>query len=149
MIIWLGLAFMFFAIDRITKYYALYYFMAQDYVFTSFFNGTYLLNTGVSFGLLSSDNTVYFWMLTISICFINYFLLTYWFKTNHNINFLSVGLFLINTGSLSNIVDRVAYAGVVDWIDIHYHEYSFPVFNFADVYIFLGALLTLYTYIKE
>lgn len=149
MILYTVIACIFLAVDRITKYVSLIYCTKEDYVFNSFLHATYLLNPGVSYGFLTPTNTLYFWALTIAICFINTGLLFYWFRYRNTYNSLSFGLFLINIGSLSNIIDRVLYKGVIDWIYIHYEKYSFAVFNVADIYICIGGLLVLYTYAKE
>ncbi|RTL06079.1 signal peptidase II [Candidatus Dependentiae bacterium] len=149
MMFWLLIGCILFTADRITKYLALVYFAQKDYVFNVFLEGTYLLNQGVTYSFLTPKNAMYFWALTFLICIVNACLLLYWFNFKNTYTIFSFGLFLINIGSVSNIIDRFVYRGVVDWIYIHYQEYSFAVFNFADIYISLGIILILYSYITN
>lgn len=55
-----------------------------------------------------------------------------------------VGLIAIIAGSLSNIVDRFIYGGVIDFIELSYNQWIWPVFNVADVAIVCGIGLILY-----
>lgn len=59
-----------------------------------------------------------------------------WFKKSRNL-----GLFLILTGGLSNLLDRLVLGYVIDWLFLPF--FPFSVFNLADVYITLGLILTL------
>ena len=52
-----------------------------------------------------------------------------------------LGLLLIIIGAISNIFDRVINNYVLDFIFLHYKEYYWPAFNFADIYISIGVLL--------
>lgn len=149
MIFWVLIGCILLAIDRITKYLAIVYFGQEDYIFNAFLQGTYLLNPGVSYGFLTPTNTLYFWALTIVICLINTGLLLYWFRSQKRYNAFSFGLFLINIGSVSNIIDRFIYQGVIDWIYIQYQQYSFAVFNVADMYISLGIVFIVYSYARN
>ena len=59
------------------------------------------------------------------------------------------GLAVIIAGALSNIVDRVMNNYVLDFIYLHYKDFYWPAFNFADIYITFGVLMILYQVLKE
>lgn len=52
---------------------------------------------------------------------------------------MSIGYSLIIGGALGNIVDRLIYGAVFDFIHLHYKDYSFPIFNLADSFISIGV----------
>ena len=54
------------------------------------------------------------------------------------------GEMLVLVGGTSNLMDRLIYGGVIDFIHISYGKYSFPIFNFSDVYIILGVCFMFY-----
>jgi len=59
------------------------------------------------------------------------------------------GLVLIIAGALSNIIDRGINNYVLDFIYLHYKDFYWPAFNFADIYITFGVLMILYQVLKE
>ena len=59
------------------------------------------------------------------------------------------GLSLVIAGAVSNIADRALNNYVLDFIYLHYKEYYWPAFNFADVYITFGIFMILYQILKE
>ena len=54
------------------------------------------------------------------------------------------GLLIILSGAISNIIDRIYNGYVVDFIYIHYKDFYWPAFNFADIYITIGFLIIFY-----
>ena len=64
-------------------------------------------------------------------------------------NFEKWGLILIIAGAFSNIIDRAMHNYVLDFIYLHYKEFYWPAFNFADIYITFGVVMILYKAIKE
>ena len=59
------------------------------------------------------------------------------------------GLTLIIAGAISNIVDRGMNDYVLDFISLHYKDFYWPAFNFADIYITFGVLMIFYQVLKE
>ena len=102
-----------------------------------FLDIAHIHNYGISFGLFAnflSPNFIILIGLTIII------ILLYWMhKSNDKLE--KLGLLLIIIGAISNIFDRVINNYVLDFIFLHYKEYYWPAFNFADIYISIGALL--------
>ena len=72
---------------------------------------------------------------------ISLWIITYSKKLN-TIGF--IGYNIIAGGAIGNVIDRVIYGKVVDFIDVHYKEYHWPTFNMADSFIFIGVLVFIY-----
>lgn len=56
---------------------------------------------------------------------------------------LSAGLALILSGAIGNVIDRIAYGHVIDFLDVYYQDWHWPAFNVADSCIFVGAALVI------
>jgi signal peptidase II len=108
-----------------------------------FFNLTYVHNPGAAFSFLSEAGGWQRWFfsglaLTISIG------ITIWLaKLQKHETLLAAALSLILGGAIGNLVDRVAYGYVIDFIDVYYGNSHFPAFNIADAAINLGVFLML------
>jgi signal peptidase II len=108
-----------------------------------FFNLTYVHNPGAAFSFLSEAGGWQRWFfsglaLTISIG------ITIWLaKLQKHETLLAAALSLILGGAIGNLIDRVAYGYVIDFIDVYYGNSHFPAFNIADAAINLGVFLLL------
>ncbi|MDG1286103.1 MAG: signal peptidase II [Rickettsiales bacterium] len=114
---------------------------------TSFFNLVLVWNRGVSFGMLSNHPE---WMpiiLTIVALAITAMLLVWLWKAESRLAAISLG-FVIG-GAIGNIIDRILYGAVVDFLDFHLNEWHWPAFNIADAAIFIGVVLLLIETIIE
>lgn len=103
---------------------------------TDFFDYVLVWNTGVSYGLFG-DMPIAVLGTVIGIAIVA--LLVWWWRSTQLV--VQIGLMLAIGGALSNAVDRVAYGAVADFFHFHWGEYSFYIFNLADVAISLGVLL--------
>ena len=129
-----------FVLDRLFKLYILNLAEIEkqvDIYISPFLNLYLIWNTGVGFGLFSSDQPFYYNLVTIFIVLINILILIMIFKSKIYRKFF---LLMILGGSLGNLFDRLYYAAVPDFIDIHYGNYHWFVFNIADIFISLGIL---------
>ena len=99
-------------------------------------------NKGISFGMLSDFMNINFFMIIITTI-ISLFLFL-WFLRTTNKN-LSISLAFIVSGAIGNLLDRLNYKAVVDFIDIHIGNLHWPTFNLADSYITIGAFIYIYT----
>ena len=129
-----------FVLDRLFKLYILNLAEIEkqvDIYISPFLNLYLIWNTGVGFGLFSSDQPFYYNLVTIVIVLINILILIMIFKSKIYRKFF---LLMILGGSLGNLFDRLYYAAVPDFIDIHYGNYHWFVFNIADIFISLGIL---------
>ena len=104
---------------------------------TTFLNFNLIWNEGIAFGLFSFDEKFYYNLITIIICLI--ILIIIWLMLKSN-GFEKISFLLIIGGSLGNIYDRIYYSAVPDFIDIHFNNYHWFIFNVADIFITLGIL---------
>lgn len=98
-------------------------------------------NRGVSFGLLSSDSSWGPWLLSGFALVVCGFLLAWLIRARSWP--LIWGLGAVIGGAIGNVIDRVLYGAVVDFIDVHYAAWHWPAFNIADSAITLGVGLLL------
>jgi signal peptidase II len=112
-------------------------------VHPDFFHFKYTRNPGAAFGFLSRDDSALRrpFFIAVSVLAVVVILWIYRKVTWHQ-KLLMISLCLIVGGALGNLVDRVAYGWVIDFIDWHwYDKYTWPTFNIADAQISLGVAL--------
>lgn len=106
-------------------------------IIKNFFNITYVKNTGAAFSILEDKST---FLIIISIIFI--ILLDKYIKKEKEYNKLTILSYgLIMGGIFGNLLDRIMYHSVIDFLDFTIFNYSFPIFNFADICITVGIFL--------
>ena len=129
-----------FSFDRISKLFILNLAEGEKYIdiyFNSFLNFHLIWNTGVGFGLFSSETNFYYNLITLLIVLINIIILIMAIKSQDYKLFFFL---IILGGSFSNLFDRIYYHAVPDFIDIHYSDFHWFVFNVADIFITLGIV---------
>tara|TARA_Y100000590_G_scaffold393018_1_gene470921 strand:+ start:1471 stop:1938 length:468 start_codon:yes stop_codon:yes gene_type:complete len=134
-----------FVIDRITKLYIIQLQESGidvDFYIFSFLNFYLVWNTGIGFGLMSMEADIYYHILTIFILIINVFLIYYLFRIK---NLQAYFIALIIGGSLGNLFDRIYYYAVPDFIDFHFENYHWFIFNVADIFITIGVIGFMFT----
>ena len=126
--------------DRVTKFYLLNL-QAEgidiDFYIYSFLNFYLVWNSGVGFGLASMEANIYYHIVTAVIVIVNIGLIYFLVKSKGGYAYL---LALIIGGSLGNLLDRIYYHAVPDFIDLHLANYHWFVFNVADIFITLGII---------
>ena len=134
----------FFAVflDQISKYFFITKFTIDESVpvIKNIFHLTLTKNTGGAFSFFSGNNSLFFWLSLIIIGILLYSLSQF---PKNNLVLISMGLIL--GGAIGNILDRIFYGGVVDFLDFR----IWPVFNFADSFISLGVAGIILYYFKE
>ena len=126
--------------DRATKFFVLFYHFKQ-YNITSFLQFELLFNRGMSWGMFGSDNNAIFFIVSTFISLVTVLIALYAYR-RYKAGYVIVGEVMAIAGSVSNIVDRIAYGGVIDFIVFHVGSWSWPVFNVADVFIVVGIFLS-------
>jgi len=139
----LAIALMVLVLDQLTKWLALDVLDlgARPIVVTSFFNLVLVWNRGVSFGMLDGIGAITPWLLSGLALGVVIGLL-FWLKQSAH-PLIATGLGLVIGGAFGNVVDRVRYGAVVDFLDFHLAGYHWPAFNIADAGICIGAGLIL------
>jgi signal peptidase II len=108
---------------------------------TSFFNLVRVRNNGVSFGMFHNLEyaQIVFSILQIAIIIVLLILL---YKNTKG--YLTIAFSLIIGGALGNLIDRIRYKAVADFLDFHLFAYHWPAFNLADSVIFIGVAMLLF-----
>ncbi|MFQ5915137.1 MAG: signal peptidase II [Nitrospinota bacterium] len=113
-------------------------------VIPGFFNLTFIRNPGAAFGFLASGNpsivTPLFVIISVIVaaCIVYYYL-----KSDPGLQLHRWGLPLILGGAIGNLIDRVRFRSVVDFLDFYVGNYHWPAFNAADSAITIGVGLIL------
>lgn len=104
-----------------------------------FFNLTYAHNTGAAFSLLSEAGGWQRWLFASLAVIISTFIGLWLARLKSNEVLLAVALSLILGGAIGNLIDRVAYGYVIDFLDVYYQSWHWPAFNIADSAICIGV----------
>ena len=133
-----------FFIDRISKFIVISYdknSFSNDMFSSKFLNIYLIWNEGIAFGLFSFNDKFNYNILTFIICVITSIVLYFVFKTK---GIEKYSFLMIFSGSLGNIFDRLFYSAVPDFIDIHYQNFHWFIFNVADIFITLGVIILIF-----
>jgi len=129
------------ALDQLSKAAVLAYFagraLGEHDVVTSFFNLTLTYNRGISFGLFNGGaglNALVFSLAAAAIVAA----LVFWLSRVES-PFLAVAIGLIIGGAAGNVIDRIRFGAVVDFLDFHVGALHWPAFNVADSAICIGV----------
>ena len=109
---------------------------------TSFFNLAMVWNRGVSFGLFSAESDAGRYALAGFALLITGFLTAWLARVESKL--LAVSLGFVIGGAIGNVIDRVLYGAVADFLDFHALGYHFYTFNVADTAISLGVALLIF-----
>jgi len=139
---WLGVAFIVILIDQITKITITRMFMhGEEKPITGFFNLVLAYNPGAAFSFLAAEGGWQRYLFTaiglVAVGFIVYLL-----RKHAGQRMFCWALALILGGALGNLIDRMAYGHVIDFLDFYWRGLGhFPAFNVADSAICVGAFL--------
>ncbi len=126
-------------LDFLTKQWALARLTDQGFIeVTSFFNLVLVWNRGVSFGMFQAGSEEGRWLLVGVALVVSAVLVIWLWRERRSLPRLAIWLIL--AGALGNVVDRVRYGAVVDFLDFHAFGYHWPAFNVADSAIVVGAV---------
>ena len=143
---WLLLSTAIVVLDQVTKQLVIENMtLYQRVQITSFFDLVRLHNTGAAFSFLADASGWQNWLFTGIAVVVSVGIL-YWLVTlpAKDRRTLAMGLALVLGGAVGNVIDRSFYGYVVDFILLHYQEWSYPAFNIADSAITCGVILILY-----
>lgn len=141
MLKWLALSFVVIVADQAAKYAVLQHFAVNEgLALTPFFNLVLVYNRGAAFSLLATAGG---WQreFFIGIALAASAWVIYLLRRHSAQARFSAALALILGGALGNVIDRLLYGAVVDFLDFHAFGYHWPAFNVADSAITCGAVL--------
>lgn len=108
-----------------------------------YFNLTYVHNTGAAFSFLSEAGGWQRWLFA-GLAMLMSGLITVWLlRLKAHETLLAIALALVLGGAVGNLIDRVAYGYVIDFLDVYYQDWHWPAFNIADSAICVGVALML------
>ena len=113
-----------------------------------FLNWLLLFNPGAAFSFLAQGSGWQRWFFTILGILASVYII-YLLRKSLEDKLLCVALSLILGGALGNVIDRIMYGAVVDFIDLHYANWHWPAFNVADSAICVGAALIIYSELRK
>ncbi|MDG1438538.1 MAG: signal peptidase II [Emcibacteraceae bacterium] len=134
-----------FILDRISKWWFLDVFDLPNkgtVEILPIFDVVMVWNRGVSFGFMSASDDFGRWALVVmNLAIVG--VLIYWLRSAKTI-LLSGAIGLVIGGAFGNIYDRVKFGAVADYFQFHWQDWYFAVFNVADSFIFIGAVLLIF-----
>lgn len=108
-----------------------------------FFKLTYVHNTGAAFSFLSEAGGWQRWFFAGLALAISVVIAVWLTRLKKHETLLAVALALVLGGAVGNLIDRLAYGYVIDFLDVYYGTWHWPAFNVADSAITLGVILML------
>jgi signal peptidase II len=108
-----------------------------------YFNLTYVHNTGAAFSFLSEAGGWQRWFFAGLALVISIVIAVWLARLKQHETLLAVALSLVFGGAIGNLIDRLAYGYVIDFLDVYYQTWHWPAFNIADSAITLGVILML------
>ena len=133
-----------FIIDRVSKVYLLNLYengIDVDFYIFPFLNIYLAWNTGIGFGLFSTDPNIFYHFLTALIGMINLVLIILLFNLNGIRKYF---ISMILGGSFGNFIDRIYYFAVPDFVDLHIGSFHWFIFNIADIFITIGIICLIF-----
>ena len=140
MLTWLGLALIILIADQFTKVLIVGNYALGDSTYvTNFFNVVRAHNTGAAFSFLAGAGGWQRWFFT-GIGVVAAIFMVWMLKSHSGQKLFSFAISLILGGAIGNVIDRLLYGYVVDFLDFHWKTMHFPAFNIADSAISVGAV---------
>jgi len=138
---WLLVAVVVIVLDQLSKAAISSHFVyGESMAVTSFFNLVLAHNTGAAFSFLSDAGGIQRWIFTI-IAIVASVWIVWLLRKHQSEKLFSFALAFILGGAIGNLIDRIAYGYVVDFLDFYWGAYHFAAFNVADSAITCGAAL--------
>jgi signal peptidase II len=145
MLKWLWLSFVVLVLDQITKYFAdqmLQY--HQSVPLIPMFNLTLSYNTGAAFSFLSEAGGWQRWFFTVLALVISVALVVWIKSLSQKERWNAIALSLILGGAIGNVIDRIIFGHVIDFLDVYYQQWHWPIFNIADSAISIGVAILIF-----
>lgn len=137
--LWIGIASIVILLDQLSKITVTKLFTyGESLPVTSFFNLVLAYNKGAAFSFLAAESGWQRYFFT-TVGIIAALVIVYMLRRHAGQRLFCWALALILGGAIGNVIDRVLYGHVIDFLDVHFGGWHWPVFNLADSAIFVGA----------
>lgn len=139
-LLWLTLVVL--IIDQLTKYLTIQMLdLYESYQVLPFFNFTYARNYGAAFSFLGEAGGWQKYLFTAIAFVVSAYLLYSMKTTSATERWMNTAYALVLSGAIGNVLDRLLFGYVVDFLDFDLGFYRWPTFNVADIAIFIGAAM--------
>ncbi len=140
---WMAVAALVIVADQVTKWAIVEWVGLYEKVpLNSFINLTHQRNTGAAFSLLAEAGGWQRWFFVVLATVVSAVIAIWlWRVRNERQAVLSAGLALVLGGAIGNLIDRLSYGYVTDFIQVWFGDWAYPSFNVADAGITIGAAL--------
>lgn len=128
-------------IDQISKHYfhSRYELYQSTPIIDGLFDFTLAFNHGAAFSFLANQGGWQKWFFAVLGLAVSAFIIAYLRKLPKSAKVLAVGLALVLGGAIGNVIDRLRFGYVVDFLHIHWHDiWHYPIFNVADIGVCVG-----------
>lgn len=135
-------------LDQLTKFLVVQNFTLYETreIIPGFFNLTFLTNNGAAFSLLAGQPALWRQIFFICATIIAMVIVVIAHRSySRESSWYGIGLSLIAGGAIGNLIDRVRFAHVVDFLDVYVGSYHWPAFNIADSAITIGVIIFMVT----
>ena len=146
---WLSLSALVIVLDQLSKaWIGKHFAFGETLPVLSVFDLVLTHNTGAAFSFLNNAGGIQRWLFSIIAIAASAWII--WLLRKHSKQLLfGFALSMILGGALGNLIDRLAYGYVVDFLSFHWDQHYFPAFNLADSAITCGAFLLIVDGFKE
>lgn len=143
---WLGLAVLIICMDQISKYLVSHNLFPEECIYINqVLNICYIFNTGAAFSFLAEATGWQEWVFGSLAVFVSFGIVYWLFRESKKLcQWSKIALMLVLGGAIGNLVDRLLYQHVRDFLDFHWQLHHWPVFNFADIAICVGAAMLVF-----
>ena len=111
-------------------------------IINNFFYITYVKNTGAAWSILSGRKIFLIIFSLIVIISIIYYIIK---RKDYN-KLELIGYSVVLSGAIGNLIDRIIYGYVIDYLDFYIFNYDYPIFNIADILIVIGIIIIFISY---
>ena len=140
------------ALDQITKSAVMARFSLHETleIIPGLFNLVYVMNPGAAFGFLADASPTFRYIFFIGVTILAAGLIVYYLVKSNPRNLMLAGsLTLIFGGAVGNLIDRIRFGAVVDFLDVYLGASHWPAFNVADSAITCGAILMIWEMLRN
>ena len=144
MLKFLWVTFIVIVLDQLSKQAAEYYLVFSVPIpVIPFFNLTLSYNTGAAFSFLSDAGGWQRWFFIVLALVVSVAIVMWIKKLTADDKWVAIALSLVLGGAIGNVIDRVLFGHVIDFLHVYYEQWSWPVFNIADSAITIGVVILL------
>ncbi len=144
-LVWVWVSLLVIVFDQLTKQWALASLTPYEPVaIMPMFNMMLAFNPGAAFSFLGDQDGWQRWFFIVLAWGVSLALVVWLSKTHLSQRRLVLGLTLVLGGAIGNVIDRMVYHHVVDFLDFYWGVWHYPTFNVADIAISVGAVLLIW-----